>query len=91
MARDQRPPPECAVCGADIPPGARACPECGADERTGWREQDVYDGIDLPDEAFTDVRTPTGGRPVRRGIAWYWWVTGLALLIAFIIVTLGLG
>ena len=91
MARASRPPPECAVCGADIPPGARACPECGADERTGWRGQSVYDGIDLPDEAFTDTRSPDGGRPIRRGIAWYWWVAGIAALIAFIIVTLGLG
>jgi hypothetical protein len=37
-----RPPPTCANCGADIPPKAH--------ERTGWSEQGIYDGLDLPDE-----------------------------------------
>ncbi|MDO8544144.1 MAG: zinc ribbon domain-containing protein [Opitutaceae bacterium] len=38
MPEFRRPPEECANCGAEIPRGAKACPECGADERTGWRE-----------------------------------------------------
>ena len=50
MPQDPAPPAECAQCGADIPPRAHACPGCGADERTGWREQSVYDGLNLPDE-----------------------------------------
>lgn len=51
----RRPPPDnCANCGTDIPRNARACPECGADERTGWRETDTYDGLDLPDSAWED-------------------------------------
>lgn len=29
-------PDECGQCGAAIPRGALACPECGADEETGW-------------------------------------------------------
>src|SRR5687767_13412138 len=33
----------CPHCGADVPPGARACRECGSDERTGWSR----DGGDL--------------------------------------------
>ncbi|MDR1011719.1 MAG: zinc ribbon domain-containing protein [Opitutaceae bacterium] len=50
-----RPPPPryCAICGAELSPNARACPECGADERTGWREQDPTDGLDLPDTEDT--------------------------------------
>ena len=48
-------PPECPVCGADVPPKAKACPECGADENTGWNEEMTrYDGIDLPDSAFEE-------------------------------------
>lgn len=49
MAEDSPAPEVCANCGSAIPPRARACPACGADERTGWREASVYDGIDLPD------------------------------------------
>jgi predicted nucleic acid-binding Zn ribbon protein len=88
---DRRPPPEeCANCGAAIPRHARACPECGADERTGWRETSLYDGLDLPDEAWHD----TPGEPADRaaqpprarlnGIAWYWWLAGVLLLAVLI-------
>lgn len=54
-------PSVCPVCGEGVPAGAKACPGCGADERTGWNEDDTrYDGLDLPDEAFDDGRV---GRP----------------------------
>jgi len=75
------PPEFCANCGAAIPPGARACPECGADERTGWREDSVYDGLDLPDEAG-DAAAP--GPPRLRGrhaLPWYWLAAALLVVI----------
>jgi hypothetical protein len=28
----------CPHCGAELPPSARSCPECGSDEETGWSE-----------------------------------------------------
>ena len=41
------------MCGTEVPPSARACPECGADDTTGWNEdRAVYDGLDLPDDEF---------------------------------------
>jgi endogenous inhibitor of DNA gyrase (YacG/DUF329 family) len=48
----KRPAPViCPVCGEDVPRGALACPECGADHNSGWRENaESYDGIDLPEE-----------------------------------------
>jgi hypothetical protein len=85
---ERAPPEECANCGATIPRGAKACPECGADERTGWRETDVYDDLDLPDEVWTDgdrppvpiaARRRTQGRGVN-GVPWYWWCVGIALI-----------
>ena len=81
-------PETCPVCGADVPPNARACPECGADERSGWNEDDArYDGLDLPDEAFDDDRTPRA-KPMRRGTNPVWFIVGIvtltALLLAFI-------
>lgn len=89
-------PSECAQCGAPIPPGAHACPACGADERTGWRESSVYDGLELPDTAWdADEDSATSRRrtsnPIRRvnGIAWYWWCVGVAVLLLFGLMLLG--
>lgn len=81
-------PPECANCGADIPSGARSCPECGADERTGWRETDLYDGIDLPEEVWGDDTSEN--EPLPRELPLYWWAAGMMVLIGFILVVLGL-
>lgn len=90
-------PEACANCGAPIPRGARACPDCGADERTGWRENSIYDGLDLPDEAYADDRdgedpSRSARRPTPRinGVAWYWWLAGALLVILFVVATLGL-
>lgn len=81
------PPEECANCGASIPRGAKSCPECGADERTGWRETDPYDDLDLPESAFADEATDDRSKkPTRQvnGIAWYWWLIGLVLVLVFL-------
>lgn len=91
------PPDECANCGAAIPRDAKSCPECGADERTGWRDDDRtrYDGLDLPDSAFDDDspadasashrshRAPTPHRV--NGLPWYWWCLAIALLVLLVL------
>ena len=84
------PPATCANCGASIPPGARACPECGADERTGWREISAYDGLDLPDAAYADESRPQGDAARRPGVRWYWIVTGCLLAAGMILGALAL-
>ncbi len=76
------PPEECAICGATIPHRARACPECGADERTGWREPSVYDDLDLPEHAFDDeTRSARPPPPKVNGLAWYWWMAAVCLVL----------
>lgn len=79
------PPDECANCGAAIPRHARACPECGADERSGWRETSVYDGIDLPDDESA-ADSPEARRPVRV----FWILVGAGLLVLLALGALGL-
>ncbi len=87
-------PTECANCGAEIPRGAQACPECGADERTGWRESSLYDGLDLPDDAYAENKNadgpPAPSSPRINGVRWYWWLAGALVLLLFVAATFGL-
>lgn len=87
----RRPPPEvCPACGEDVPRNALACPECGADERSGWREDaDEVDGLGLDDDDFDYddfvEREFGGGGPRPHGIQPVWWITAIILLAAFLL------
>ncbi|MAE75399.1 MAG: hypothetical protein CMJ85_00840 [Planctomycetes bacterium] len=52
----------CPHCGTTFDPERLACPECGSDERTGWKsaEEIDYQSLDLPegDELGTGRRMP---------------------------------
>ena len=71
-------------------PKARACQQCGSDEKTGWSEDAHLGGLDLPDEAFDYdefVKGEFGGSGAKpRGLHWFWWLVGLLLLIAVVLV-----
>jgi hypothetical protein len=75
-----------------VPRNARACPECGADEQTGWSQEAETSGLDLPDESFDYddfVKKEFGGKsPVPRGIPWFWWVVAAVLAVLFLAVWL---
>jgi hypothetical protein len=79
------PPEICPNCGTAVPPKAKACPECGADEHTGWSEEAHSDGLDLPGQPFDYhdfVKREFGReRVVPRGLHWFWWLVALAVLI----------
>ena len=83
------PPEICDHCGADIPPNAVACPECGADEHSGWADRD-HQELDLPDEDFDYnefiAREFGKGKKevVPQGLHWFWWIVGLGLVTALI-------
>lgn len=86
-------PEYCPNCGAEVPPRARACPECGSDEQTGWSERAHADRLGLPDESFDYAeftRREFGGQPLRRrGPHWLWWL--VAVLVMLVLVTGFLG
>lgn len=82
-------PEHCANCGAAIPPRARACPECGADERTGWAEQDIYDGLDLPEDEETQERD-NRSRQNRHTSRWFWLYVAIVLILLLTLGALGL-
>lgn len=70
-----------------MPPKARACPECGADEETGWSERAEAQRLGLPDDEFDYdefAKEEFGGakREVRpRGIGLMWWMVAIVLLV----------
>ncbi|HZV37023.1 MAG TPA: zinc-ribbon domain-containing protein [Verrucomicrobiae bacterium] len=79
----------CPNCGADVPPQAKACPECGSCEETGWSEAAETGDLDLPDDEFNYdefVKKEFGGpSPKPRGISWFWWVVALLLIVVLAI------
>jgi rRNA maturation protein Nop10 len=85
----RRAPDTCPNCGAEVPVGARACPECGSDEQTGWSEQARYDALDLPggefdyDDFLRQEFEPD--RPKPGGVAWFWWLVAALVLLAFLV------
>ena len=94
--RRPRPTPEvCPVCGEDVPPRSLACPECGADHNSGWREDAAaYDGVDLGKDEFNYeefVREEFGTSPKPRGISFVWWLTAIVLLAALTVLWVFVG
>jgi len=93
-ARLTVPPEICPNCGSEVPPQARACPECGADEETGWSDAAHSERLGLPDEEFDYqdfVRrefSKTKPSPIPKGIQWFWWLVALSLLVGFVVMLL---
>lgn len=83
-----KPPEVCPVCGTEVPPKARACPECGADHNSGWREEaTATDGLDLPEEDFdydAYVREEFESRVKPRGMTTGWWLVAILVALAFV-------
>ena len=82
-------PEVCPNCGAEVPPNAKACPACGADEQTGWSEEARCDGLNLPDTNFDHddfvKREFVRERVVPRGIHWFWWLMAVLVLATFLL------
>lgn len=90
MAKNERTklktPEVCPVCGADVPSGALACQECGADHNSGWRQDaETYEALDLPDEDFNYdefVREEFGSSFKPAGMKTIWWITAILIIVA---------
>jgi zinc ribbon protein len=79
----------CPNCGAEVTPKARACPECGSDEETGWSEDAQTGGLDLPDNSFDYhdfVKREFGKEgPTPKGVSRFWWVIAIVVILAVIL------
>jgi uncharacterized membrane protein YvbJ len=74
----------CPNCGAEVPRDAKACPECGSDEKTGWSESAYASKLGLPDEEFNYdafVKEEFGDAKKPRGVSWFWWVIAVLLVL----------
>lgn len=83
-------PDVCPICGEGVPPGSLACPECGADHNSGWRENsDVYDAADWPDQDFNYdefIRTEFGSVPKPTGMKTFWWIAAIVFMVVLIVI-----
>ncbi len=83
-------PEVCPVCGEEVPRTAVACPECGADHNSGWRE-DAESHDALPDDSFDYqefVEQEFGSSPKPAGMQTIWWITAIVVLIVFLAIYL---
>jgi hypothetical protein len=82
-------PEVCPVCSEEVPPGALACPECGADHNSGWREDaETSEALDLPDEDFDYdqfVREEFGSSLGPPGLNTMWWLTAILIIIGSVV------
>jgi len=72
----------CPNCGADVPVGAAVCRECGSDHTTGWSEDTLYDGLDLPDPGYG----PEEPAPRRSRFPWRAIAIGMVVLFVLIVI-----
>ena len=79
----------CPVCGEDVPLKARACPHCGACEKSGWNEEaSGGDGLDLPEEGFDyeKFKEAEFGTPRKlKGKDLFWKVAAVVVIILTIL------
>ena len=71
-----------------MPRNAKACPDCGSDEQTGWSEEAAAADLGLPDDSFDYdrfVREEFAERQaVRDGLAWHWWVAAVVAILILV-------
>lgn len=82
-------PDICPNCGAVIADErAVACPDCGADENTGWNDRATAQRLDLPDDEFdydeyieSEFGTKSPNPLKVEGITWTTWAIAIVLLL----------
>lgn len=68
----------CPNCGAEVTVGTQSCPGCSNGELHQSVEEDIYDGIDLPESLDESIQFQ---RKVRRNKIMISVISGVLLLI----------
>lgn len=72
---------DCPNCGTEVPMKAKSCPDCGSDEKTGWSEDTMYDGLDLPVFEESD----THAKPSMLQSKFMYYIVVILTILAFIL------
>lgn len=85
-------PEVCPNCGAEVPPRAKSCPECGADEETGWSDDAYASNLGIPEDSFNYddfVEREFGGKkPPRESRRTLWAVVAVIVILAVLLLFL---
>lgn len=75
----------CPHCGAFVPQHRLSCPECGSDERTGWKSsEDIeYESVDIPDSIDELLGQDTSPRESQRRRSF---MAGVAFLLIVVLI-----
>jgi hypothetical protein len=83
-----RPTPEvCPVCGEDVPPKAKSCPNCGACHESGWSDDAESNELDLPGEGGEEfdydrwLAREEGREQPPGGVRPFWKIVAVLLLL----------
>ena len=79
-------PDVCPVCGEVLEDDAKACPECGSDETTGWSDDAKADSLGIPSDEFDYddyIKREFEGEKPKRKFGGVWIVTAIVLLALF--------
>ena len=77
-----KPPGYCPNCGEWVEAGATSCKACGSCPETGWNEDSVYDGLDLPDWE-EEASSPKGGHKLQNALVTVVLVAALLYVFVF--------
>ncbi|MEM9217915.1 MAG: zinc ribbon domain-containing protein [Cyanobacteria bacterium P01_F01_bin.150] len=72
----------CPICGTEVSSKARSCPECGADEETGWSDAAQYTHL-LPDRGDQGEYQPSVWRQYMFPIAAMVGLSGFLMIGGF--------
>ena len=81
-------PFDCPVCGEEVPANARACPECGACEKSGWSDDLGATDLGVGEEDFDYedfVAKEFGGGAKKSPVQWVWWAVGVLLIVLLLL------
>ena len=81
----------CAVCFKNAKSNRKKKMKKRPTAKKPWERDEIYDGLDLPDDdfdydKFVEEEFGNSDQSLHKklGIAWYWWLTALALCVIWV-------